>query len=240
MLLPTIDQFHQQADAAKEENRTNVGNKDIFLKLLTAQMSNQDPLNPSDATQMSSQLAQFNMVEQQLESNDTLKAMLENQTAMANAQNALAEAVSNQATGSGADSGVAASYLGHTVLVAQDRIQHDGASPARMQIDMLQSASDVTVTIRDAQGLPIRQMVIGAVPAGPNSLSWDGLDDNGVAAPAGEYQFDVNAVDAQSGTVDFVLQRLGLVEAVRLTQGGYELVVGGIPATMNDITEIRL
>lgn len=68
--------------ANKTENGTPIvmpgeeNNKDLFLKLLVAQMSNQDPLNPQDPTQYVTQLAQFSMLEQMQSFNEGMEYLV--------------------------------------------------------------------------------------------------------------------------------------------------------------------
>ncbi|OIO70857.1 MAG: hypothetical protein AUJ57_07910 [Zetaproteobacteria bacterium CG1_02_53_45] len=93
-----------------QQAKNDLGNKDIFLKLLVAQLENQDPLKPQDATQMSSQLAQFNMVEQQTSTNTKLDSLI-------------AMGGNNASTGS---DGAAANYLGHPISFTQDGVTQTG------------------------------------------------------------------------------------------------------------------
>jgi len=211
--------------AAPRSSQNDLGKKDIFLKLLVAQMQNQDPLKPQDASQMSSQLAQFNMVEQQTSTNKWLEQM----------------ASSGGLGGSGSSSldTASAGYLGRTVTVNQNTVQYNGTNPS-FSTDLPVAATAVQVTVRDSVGNAIRTMNMGAMPQGMNTMSWDGLNNAGQAAPQGVYTLDIAATDSQGFNIAANIQRSGLVDTVRLAAGSVQLMVGGIPANLQDITAVRL
>jgi len=201
----------------------DLGDKDIFLKLLVAQMEYQDPLNPQDATQMSSQLAQYNAVEQQIATNDLLQQLVDNSGVGS----------SSSPTGTGTD------YLGHPVTVNDNNVLYDGTAQ-NFDIVLDNNATDALVFIYDANGNSVRSMTLNNLGAGSNSVSWDGLTDNGAPAAQGNYTVDVAAADISGGEVAASIQRSGIVEAVRFTSTGTELIVGGIATSVNAVTEVRL
>jgi len=221
MLTPTINNVSQQSQASQTD-RTNLGQKDIFLKLLVAQMKNQDPLKPQDATQMSSQLAQFNMVEQQTNTNTLLQQLVN--------------------TGGAGNSGIAneASYLGRTVTVNQSSINFDGTTQPAFNVVLDSQATTTLVSITDANGNVVRTAQIDGLNAGNNSITWDGITDSGTTAPQGIYNVSANANDINGNSIGAAVQRTGIVDAVRYSAGGTELMIGGMAAATTDITEIRL
>ncbi|HCS13463.1 MAG: flagellar hook capping protein [Zetaproteobacteria bacterium CG06_land_8_20_14_3_00_59_53] len=208
--------------AANQQARTDLGQKDIFLKLLVAQMKFQDPLKPQDPTQMASQLAQFNMVEQQTSTNTLLKELV----------------ARGGSTGS-SNNDVSATWLGHTVTVNQSKVHFDGVAPQSFNVNLPADAGIGFLTISDATGNPVRTAQIGGMTAGVNPFNWDGSMDNGATAPAGDYSITVSASDMSGTPMTPTVSRSGIVEAVRFTTTGNELVVGGIAAATADITEIR-
>jgi len=225
MLTSTASQTATTATgttAATQKSRTDLGQKDIFLKLLVAQMKYQDPQKPQDPTQMASQLAQFNMVEQQTSTNDLLTQLL---------------AKGGAGSSSGAPDATA-SWLGHTVTVKQDKVHFSG-TPQSIGIDLPSAASTGFMTIADGSGTPVRTVQLGAMSAGTTPFTWNGLMDNGATAPVGDYTVQVSANDVQGQPITPTISRSGIVDAVRFTATGNELMVGGIAATTADITEIR-
>ena len=224
MLTPTIQSTPAAAAQSQRTTQKDLGKKDIFLKLLVAQMQHQDPLKPQDATKMSSQLAQFNMVEQQTKSNKLLQQLID-------------AGGGNKSNGAAGSNG--ASYLGHTVTIQQNGIYYDGSNQSST-VNLSEPASKAIVYILDANGTPVKTMALRNMPAGPSQIVWDGSTDSGAKAAQGNYKIEVSAVNANGGTVKNSIQRAGVVSAVRFTANGTELVVGGVSTTLDKVTELRL
>jgi len=211
------------APAAKNTSQGDLGKKEIFLKLLVAQMQYQNPLKPQDPTQMSSQLAQFNMVEQQTKSNKLLQQLVSSGGASSATQQPLA----------------GAGYLGRTVTINQNNLFFNG-SKQNFSAVMDGAATQAVVSILNSKGNPVRTMSLRNLAVGANPVTWDGKTDAGATAAQGNYTIQVSATDINGNTVGSTIQRSGVVDAVRFTSSGTQLMVGGIPAAIADITEIRL
>jgi flagellar basal-body rod modification protein FlgD len=149
--------------------------QDRFMTLLVTQMKNQDPLNPMDNAQVTSQMAQLSTVS----GIDKLNASLE--LLMGNMQTAQSFQASNM--------------LGHNVLVAGNNISSSGTG-GYLGVDLPVGADQVSISIKDSTGNNIRNLNLGAQSVGSLSLKWDGLADDGTAAKAGNYQFEVTATTA--------------------------------------------
>jgi len=219
MPISNVATISSQPQADTRQN--DLGKKDIFLKLLVAQMKFQNPLKPQDPTQMASQLAQFNMVEQQTSTNKLLQEML-----------------TSNGSNTTASSNTSATWLGHAVTVNQNKIHFDGTAQSFMA-ELSAPASTASLSIVDASGVPVRTMSLGALNTGNNTLSWDGLMDNGAAAPLADYTLSINATGLQGQAVSANVLRNGIVDAVRFSTSGNQLMVGGIATSTADITEIR-
>ncbi|PIP01469.1 MAG: flagellar hook capping protein [Zetaproteobacteria bacterium CG12_big_fil_rev_8_21_14_0_65_54_13] len=220
MLTPTATAAGTASQpAATKQN--DLGQKDIFLKLLVAQMQYQNPLKPQDPTQMSSQLAQFNMVEQQTSSNTLLQQLV--------------DAGGTQATSSAGG----ASYLGKNVTVQQNQINFNG-SPSNFSIVADYPAAQAQVTVLDSTGAAVRTINLSNLPAGSSNISWNGITDSGATAAQGNYTLDVQATDTQGSTVTSHIEQSGIVDAVRFSASGTTMIIGGIASTQANITEIRL
>lgn len=183
--------------------------RDRFLSMLVAQMRNQDPLNPLDNAQVTSQMAQLSTVEGIEKMNRTLAALAESFGADQLAQ--------------------AANLIGHQVLVAGDSIHlADGAGVFGLNLQA--PAETVTIAIRDMAGQLVNTIDAGALAAGEHLFEWDGMNDAGVALPPGRYRFEATAgrgKDAQA------LETLasGRVQGVSRGDGGIELNVEGLGKT---------
>jgi len=207
--------------AIQAGSQQNLGTKDIFLKILVAQMRNQDPLKPQDAAKMSSQLAQFNMVEQQIDTNKFLKEM----------------AASSKSRGS--DISSAASYLGHTATAKVASFGFDGTSPLQLDVELKQDAAGATVQVLDRSGRVIKTLYHGFLTSGSNKLTWQGDSDSGVNASPGEYSLQVVTADKNGHPAAANTRITGQVGAVRLTPDGVFAVIGKTPVAVANITEIQ-
>lgn len=146
--------------------------QDRFLKLLVTQMKNQDPLNPLDNAQVTSQMAQLSTVTGIEKLNTTLASMVASQQANQSLQ--------------------AASMIGHGVLVP-------GSSLALQEgkgvfgIELAEPADNVQVTIRDAAGKVVQEMGLGPQKIGSHPVLWDGTAKDGTQLTDGLYTFEVAA-----------------------------------------------
>ena len=147
-----------------------------FLKLMTAQLKNQDPFDPVDNTQMVAQMAQFSSLSGITEMNSTLKTIAAKLT--------------------GTSTGDALAYVGKTVLTAGDTAFARTTGGIAGAVELDGDASDVKVTIQDAEGATLKTLNLGQQPAGTASFDWDGTTDGGAAAGAGPFKVSVSATSA--------------------------------------------
>src|SRR3954470_14351412 len=142
--------------------------KDDFLKLLVAQLKNQDPLAPQDNTQFVAQLAQFSSLEQGMGVNDRLdKMMLQNQ-GMANSN--------------------IINMVGQIATVRGSLITTDGSGiGAPVAFSLGRASNKPVVQIHDASRNAVRTLDMGGRPDGITKVTWDGRNDNGTVQPAGTY-----------------------------------------------------
>lgn len=205
------------AGAAKAAKGSSAETQDRFLSLLVAQMKNQDPLNPLDNAQVTSQLAQLSTVQGIENMNSTLASL-----AAGMGVNQMAQA---------------ANLIGRAVLVPGDSIR-----PAQMEdvmgFDLSRPADKVTVDILDAGGGVVRSLDLGSREAGVNVLAWDGLTSKGTAAPEGTYRFKINAVQGGQEVSSTALH-LGLVNSVSQNSQGVQLnLAASDPVSYADIRQI--
>jgi flagellar basal-body rod modification protein FlgD len=156
------------SDAKKAEEA-----QDRFLKLLVTQMRNQDPLNPLDNAQVTSQLAQLSTVS----GIDKLNTTVEGLQSSYQASQALQSA----------------NLIGHGVLVPGKNVTLAN-SQAVLGVELTEPADSVKVLIRDGGNRILHTADLGPQEVGVQPLSWDGLDDNGVKVPDGKYKIEVVAM----------------------------------------------
>ena len=204
------------SSSTSTDNSAN-GIQNQFLKLLTTQLQNQDPLNPMDNAQVTSQLAQISTVEGVQQLNTTLQTMLGNTQDSQTMQ--------------------AASLVGHSVLVPGTAVAlSNGAAYAGYE---LKSAADnVKVTVKDSNGLVVRTLDMGSAKAGSNLFKWDGKTDNGGTATDGNYTFSVSAVQGTNNVTATALT-VGNVNSVVKSGTGFTLDVGSLGSfAFSDVREV--
>lgn len=201
------------ADASAQAGNT----QDRFLKLLVTQMKNQDPLNPMDNAQVTSQMAQLSTVSGIDKLNSTLKALSDNMTA--------------------GQSMNAASMIGHGALVpGASMLVKDGKGLAG--VDLQQSADAVKVQIKDGANNVVRNLQLGAQKQGVVPIAWDGLDDAGDQVPDGPYKLSAE-LTAGGETSPATTLSFGMVSGVAPGSGGAKLNVDGLGAfNLADIKQV--
>src|SRR5476649_78933 len=192
------------APAAAGKSATN-DMQNTFLTLLVTQLKNQDPLNPMDNSQITSQMAQISTVG----GIDKLNTTLQSMAASFSADQSL------QAT----------SMIGHSVLAAGSALQLQNGT-AQGGVSLPQAADSVVVSIVNGSGQVVHKVDLGAQAAGVLGFQWDGVTDSGTTAAPGSYSFSIQA--AQGGTtIDATALALGVVIGVTQGAGGVTLNVNG-------------
>ena len=173
-----------------------------FLTLLTTQLQNQDPLNPMDNSEMTTQLAQISSL-QSLESlNTTLSSLLDSYSTSQALQ--------------------ASSAIGSTVLAEGNNLTlSSGAAEGAVTLDS--AASSVVITIKDSSGNVVQTTDIGAQSAGTVAFSWDGANSSGTQASDGNYTYSVRATNSSGAAVTATALEVGTVAAVVKNGSSYQL-----------------
>lgn len=162
------------AAAAKATDSTSAsGQQDRFLKLLVAQMKNQDPLNPQDNAQLTSQMAQISTVDGIEKLNRTVQQLT--------ASNESSQAIQG------------AALVGRNVLADGNGLALAGGL-AEGGFDLPQGADQVTITVAAPSGQVVHRATLDNLAAGIHTFAWDGNTDAGSAAENGSYSFSIKAV----------------------------------------------
>ncbi|GAB1233240.1 flagellar hook assembly protein FlgD [Ferrigenium sp. UT4] len=178
--------------------------QDRFLKLLVTQMKNQDPLNPLDNAQVTSQMAQLSTVTGIDKLNATVQSLSSSMLAAQSLQ--------------------AVAMIGHPVLVAGDSLEL-GNGKAFAAVELTQPSDKLTVSINDASGRSLRTLQLGAQDSGIVEVAWDGVTDSGAIAPDGSYTLSaVSELGGQKSAVATL--SYGLVNSVAQSQSGVTVNVG--------------
>jgi flagellar basal-body rod modification protein FlgD len=174
--------------------------RDAFLKLLVAQLKNQDPLKPQDNAEFVAELAQFSNLEQTMGINDRLDLLSIQNSGLQNTE--IVSLVGKQATVRG--SLVTSNGTGVGIPVA---FSLDGET------------TKTVVTVRDQNGRVVRTLDLGERDPGLVRVTWDGRDDAGNIQPAGTYAVAVQATNANDAAVRVSQETSGTVKAVSFDKG---------------------
>lgn len=200
---------------------TSADLQDSFMTLLVTQLKNQDPMNPMENAEMTSQLAQINTVTGIEKLNDTLAGI--------NGQLDTSQVL--QASG----------LIGQGVLVPGNRVLvgEEGATTP-IGVELGEAADDVQITIRNDSGEVVRTFDSFSMDAGVETFTWDGTTDGENPVPEGAYTVSVEAMSGDD-SVDVTALNYALVNGVSLDeQGGPLLDLGGVSEqiTLADIRQI--
>jgi flagellar basal-body rod modification protein FlgD len=170
--------------------------KEDFLKLLVAQLENQDPMNPSDPTEFTAQLAQFSQLEQ-----------LTNITESLDGLNRMSDEMERMS---------ALSLMGQDVVAQVENFQF-GGEPMELGYRLELPADDVKLYVLNQAGATMATISAPQTAAGQHFVSWDGTSDYGMPLEPGDYSLVVRAVDGDDKTLAAESLIKGRVEAVDLT-----------------------
>ncbi|NDD11218.1 MAG: hypothetical protein EB072_00885 [Betaproteobacteria bacterium] len=209
-LIPRYDPA--TANQVKTSN-TNIGStaeeiQNNFMRMLIAQMQNQNPLNPMDNAQFASQLAQMS----QLQGIENMRASIDSFVKQVSDGRLLDQSA----------------LVGREVLAAAPVLNWDGSNPANFAVNADAVLSNAVLRIRGSDGKVIDEIALGGVGPELQMLTWDGSDKQGSVVPVGAYQVAVEGLtyDGKSArgnvlspsTVQSV-QRAASGVQVRLTDG---------------------
>ena len=199
-------------NASKEMDR------DAFLNLLITQLQNQDPLNPTDSTEFTAQLAQFSSLEQLGNVNDNLKQLQDFQASINNSQ--------------------AVSLIGKEITANGNSLSLSGGQPVDCEFKLDGNASIVGVSIYDHTGEFVKSFEGQNLAAGNHTLHWDGTIQNGSPAAPGDYTFEVMAADADANSIRTTTFFSGSVDKVIFENNTTYLISGSQRVALGDIVEV--
>ncbi|MFZ6693527.1 flagellar hook assembly protein FlgD [Undibacterium sp. SXout20W] len=213
-------------NGTKSSANTIQSAQDQFMKLLTTQLKNQDPLNPMDNAQVTSQLAQLSTVTGINQVNASINAMNANFQASQSLQ--------------------AANMIGHGVFTPGSNISLTtttnsagvNSTAGAFGLNLPQNISGGTVSITNAAGAVVKTINLGSMQQGVQTLSWDGSTDSGGTAPTGTYSYAVKAVSGASPVTPTNLE-FGMVSSVSANSQGVTLNLANLGSVaMNSVVQI--
>jgi len=198
--------------------QTGVMGKDDFLNLLIAQLQNQDPLNPTDSTEFTAQLAQFSSLEQLSNVNENLMELKNFQASINNSQ--------------------AVSLIGKTITANGNSIQLSDDGPVKCDFELDGDAVLAVANIYDSTGKFVADFESNNLSAGQHSLFWDGTDNNGNRVAGGNYTFEILAADADGRDIAATTFFSGTVDKVTFDNSTTYLISGDQKIALGDVIEV--
>jgi len=187
----------------------------MFLKMLTVQMQNQDPLDPMDTSEYTKQLVQFSQVEQSMQQTSVLKDILSRV--------------------SGQDMAQASAFIGREARFDTNVSGLGASTSAAWTLAPARTASTLTVTITDAAGKVVREQ---AIDPSTTRFTWDGTLADGTRAPEGAYKLAVAAKDGAGGAVNVGINGVGVVKDVITDGTNVTLGIGGARMALKELVAV--
>ncbi|KAF6676261.1 flagellar hook assembly protein FlgD [Pantoea sp. EKM20T] len=189
-----------------------------FLTMLVTQLKNQDPTNPMDNSQLTTQLAQIN----------TLSGIEKLNTTLGSISGQISTSQSLQSS----------TLIGHGVMVNGGQVLVGKGTTTPFGVELASASTGASATIKDASGNVIDTVDLGALSAGVHTFSWDGKLTDGSEAPDGKYSV---AIAASNGNTQLVAQPLNYayVNGVSTANNTTKLDLGTMgSATLDDVRQI--
>lgn len=214
--IPTVDTNSMVPGQSTPDAPTGGAlGQETFLRLLTEQMQNQDPLDPMKNEDFVAQLAQFSSLEQLMGLQGVMEGVYMGVMSMNNAS--------------------MASLVGTEVVAAGNQVHLEEGGPVDLHFDSATDLEGGSITIKDEDGVVVRTIEMSAQDSGEFAVSWDGTDDDGQPVDDGLYTFEIEATDAD-GEATVETRVVGTVTemdyATGTPQPSVEGVVVGIDAIL--------
>lgn len=216
-MVDAVSQTQTQASVQPAKTNTSALTSDFetFLKMLTAQARYQDPLEPIDSTEYAAQLAQFSMVEQQVQTNDTLSSLI---GSMGTSQ---FSAMSNW-VGMEARAAMPAYFDGSPITISPN--------PAAI-------SEKVELVVKDESGAEVQRV---SLPVSADPYQWEGLQSPSTPFPTGTYTFHVESQKGGDVILDEPAQVYARVNEAQLQNGEVILILpGGQAILASAVTALR-
>jgi len=191
--------------------------KEDFLKLLVAQLENQDPMNPSDPTEFTAQLAQFSQLEQLTNIDDSLSGL----TAMSGEMEKMS----------------ALSLMGQEVVAQTDRFHFSG-EPMQFGYRLDTPAEDVKMYVLSPTGSTLTTITGRETDPGQYFVDWDGYSDSGMPLKPGDYSLVIRATDQDDRLLTAESLIKGRVQAVDMSTGGTQIETNAGTFAMSKIDRV--
>ncbi len=206
-------------DSTQKEEDDRLGQSD-FLTMMVAQLQHQDPLNPAQGTEFTSQLAQFSGLEQQINTNTNLAEIL--------------KAIEDQ----GGDQNLL-DYIGKEIT-CQDSLVTLANGVAGGATFSLAEPGQVIVTIFDGAGNQVYSYAQADLAAGTHAVAWNGQSLNGQSVPDGTYRYEIQAISASGVLQEVQATYTGTVTGLTYANGSPQLLMDGRSVDPKSVLSVRM
>ncbi|MGN7999371.1 flagellar hook assembly protein FlgD [Sphingomonas sp. 22176] len=195
------------AQSATTDSSTKLtADYNLFLKLLTTQLQNQDPTNPMDSSQYTQQLVQYSQVEQSITQNKTLNSILSSLNM---------SSLTSSST-----------MIGQPVQMDSDKAGLSAATPAQWQWTATNPIDKLTATITDSKGKTVDSFDVD-VQGSSGQFSWDGSTKNGTKYTDGLYQLTLSGTTTAGAKISTTANAIGKVDDVQMISGSPVVSING-------------
>lgn len=218
MTVMSVSDVYSQASTPKTGDNSVMG-KDDFLTLLVAQLQHQDPLNPSESTEFTAQLAQFSSLEQLQNIDATLTGFEVYQSTLNNIESS--------------------GFIGKTVTAAGSMFGVNAGEADPVQFELANDADSVYVQIYDNFGNFVTDIQAGALQAGDQQVSWNAENANGDPVEDGIYSFTVMAMNTDGDIVNSTSYTTGTVTGIDYKTGATNLLINDHEVPISSVIRIE-
>lgn len=216
------DEFFQRLETQAKPLRVpkNTLDKDDFLKLFVTQLQYQDPSQPKDSSEMASQLAQFNGLEQMMNINKGIEKLGKTQGLSRSLE--------------------LVGYIGKEVTVPKGKFRVEGQGAVNAAtFNCKLPINETMLLVRDSSGAAIAEVELGNFKAGEHKVEWDGKKKDGGQASAGVYNFEISTKGPQGEPVPVEITTRVKITGIDLAnEGSFESEIGKL--TVDDIRTVSL
>ena len=216
-MIPGVTSIDNTKSTIKTATDEAMG-KDDFLKLLIAQLSAQDPLDPMGAQDFSAQLAQFSGLEQMTNVNTNLEIMQKLETALQNTSSV--------------------NLIGKTIESYGNTFNHSANTSETISYSLSSDAESIQIDIFDSTGNKVDMVKVGSQTQGKNMATWDGANSQGKSLSAGTYTYAVKAENIAGNPIQVDTFSSGLVSDVVFGEDQTYAVVNGKEIPINTIKRV--
>ncbi len=226
VIYNSIDKIKPQekknSNFVDKTNPTGLASMDNFLQLFTAQLKNQDPMDPMQNYELSSQLAQFTTVEQLTNMNKSLSDFL-------NTNMLLNKSINNN---------MATTLIGKKVKVQGNYITVKDGNSTQIKFKVPEDIQDVTIEILDENGKAVRTIHQDFFAKGNQTFKWDARDNTGSLVEDGKYTYVIKGNNKDGEAVKVTGYATGIITGVKYEGNITKLICGDNEYDISDVLEV--